>query len=116
MEDFLCDFCLRTWAEDRPMVEGHRGRLICAECLGEAFDALWNRKSGEAGGGECALCLEKRQEASWRPRVWPPNVPEGVTIDATAVPLACKRCVKQSVVMLERDPDYGWKRPAPSPH
>ena len=23
MSDILCDFCLRAWTKDRPMVEGH---------------------------------------------------------------------------------------------
>lgn len=112
MEDFVCDFCLRTWAEDRPMVEGHRGSLICSACLSVAFDLLWNRLEGERSDGVCALCLEKREEKCWSPGVWPP-VGKGVQAQmAAGKPMACKRCVKQSVVMLERDPDYGWKRPA----
>lgn len=107
--DFLCDFCSQTWADDRPMIEGHRGSLVCGKCLALAFDELWNRLAGEdlppesgpnLTGPTCAMCLERRNEKHWRSPV----------TDARL----CKRCAKQSVVMLERDPDTGFKRPAPA--
>lgn len=116
MADFICDFCLRPWADDRPMVEGHRGSLICSDCLTLAFDELWNRLAGAHADRACTLCLEQRREACWSPQTWPPAGP-GVVPNlpiSTAPPLACKRCTKQSTVMLERDPDSNWKRPAPS--
>jgi hypothetical protein len=98
--DFVCDYCSSTWSEQRPMVEGHRGSLICGVCLTLAFDELWNRGGG--GGippeSTCALCLERRDETHWASPVM------GVH--------ACKRCVKQSAVMLERDEEAGWTRPA----
>ncbi len=99
--DFLCDFCGQCWADDRPMVEGHRGSLICAKCLTLAFDELWNRLAGEPipEGSTCVLCLERRDDPAWAS---PMNAS-----------LVCKRCAKQSVVMLERDPDSNWKRPNP---
>lgn len=108
-EDFLCDFCGQAWASDRAMVEGHRGSLVCARCLTLAFDELWNRLGGEdlpaesganLTGPTCAMCLERRDERHWRSPVreaW-----------------LCKRCAKQSVVMLERDPESGFSRPAPA--
>ena len=126
-EDFLCDFCGQTWAPDRPMVEGHRGSLACARCLTLAFDELWNRQE-ETGAGNsaqqeddnthpqpppsgrgleerhppvgtpCVMCLEQRDEPHWH---------SPVREDAWM----CKRCAKQSVVMLERDPEAGFKRP-----
>lgn len=117
MADFICDFCLRPWANDRPMVEGHKGSLICSACLTISFDVLWNRLAGATPDRVCALCLEKRDEKCWTPKLWPPpsdGTVQGLAIDAANSPVACKRCVKQSVVMLERDPDYGWKRPAPA--
>ncbi len=119
-EDFLCDFCGQTWAADRPMVEGHRGSLACARCLTLAFDELWNmgveplpakaRTIGEAGPGAvgmrpspgvpCTMCLEQRDEPHWhspaRPEAW-----------------ICRRCAKQSVVMLERDSEANFRRPPP---
>ncbi len=102
-EDFLCDFCGQTWALERPMVEGHRGSLACARCLALAFDELWNRgaASPAPGGVPCVMCLEQRDEPHWhspmRESAW-----------------LCKRCAKQSVVMLERDPEANFKRP-PAP-
>lgn len=108
---FKCDFCRQPWSDDRPMVEGHKGSLICGRCLAVAFDELWNRGAGvrPAGVGPdssahdralatCTLCLELRDEPYW----YSPLHPEvGI----------CRRCTKQSAVMLERDPDSGWKRP-----
>jgi hypothetical protein len=106
-EDFLCDFCGEHWREDRPMVEGHHGSLVCGTCLTAAFRATW-LASGTAGDGAdppadaCRLCLERRDEPHWR----------GATGG-----LACKRCVKMAAVMLERDADRPeaerWKRPGP---
>ncbi len=82
------------------MVEGHRGSLICARCLALAFDELWNRAGGidlPAEPESCAMCLERRAERHWA------SPARGVLI--------CRRCVKQSVVMLERDPEARFTRP-----
>ncbi len=102
MSDFLCDFCHAQWADDRPMVEGHRGSLICSRCLSLSFDELWNRLGGEPLPERevCTLCMANHGDPVWVS----PAYPEAKV---------CKRCSKQSVVMLERDPDYGYKRPAP---
>lgn len=102
-EDFLCDFCGSPWAAQRPMVEGHRGSLVCAACLSLAFDELWNRPGGAVPPGDaatpaCRMCLETRNEPHWTS-----------PIDPHA--RICRRCAKQSVVMLERDPESGFTRP-----
>lgn len=97
---FKCDFCLNPWAEDRPMVEGHRGSLICARCLTLAYTQVVASESGEKAPEPvtCALCLEHRSQAHWqspaRPEAW-----------------ACERCIRQSAQMLEKDEESGWKRP-----
>lgn len=114
MEDVLCDFCGTTWTETLPLVEGHRGAVICGPCLTTAYRQLVLEKRGTAGEGsggvtptgtdaaaatggyECRLCLEQRKEIGWRG-----------TTDACA----CLRCVKQSAAILAKDADYGWKRP-----
>lgn len=98
--DFLCDFCEASWADDRPMVEGHRGSLICGKCLTLAFDALWNRGQGvpRPEAETCVMCLSPNDDP-----VWVSPVRDEARI--------CKRCAKQSAVMLERDQDCGWKRP-----
>ena len=103
MSDFICDFCTQQWSETRPMIEGHRGSLICSNCLTLAYDEVWNHGGGVPAPGEslCILCLSHRDELHWESPV-------------NADIRACKRCIKQSVVMLERDPEYGWKRPGAS--
>jgi hypothetical protein len=97
---FLCDFCHSPWAEDRPMVEGHRGSLICSRCLTIAFGALALRDPPpeDCVQGECTLCLQYREVPTW-----PSPVDDGVR--------ACYRCVTQSARVLEKDAESGWKAP-----
>lgn len=99
---FKCDFCGSGWDEDRPMVEGHRGSLICGSCLSIAYTELVHLDSGYAPGEReaCVLCLETgRPELHWAS---PVN-------DKT---IACRRCIKQSAGVLHKDPDSPWKKPA----
>lgn len=96
---FKCDFCHKPWAEERPMVEGHKGSLICGQCLSAAYVEVVHAGLGEEHRKSlCTMCLEARDERKW------------------ASPLtdtvACMRCVKQSAGVLERDEDHAWKRPA----
>lgn len=98
---FVCDFCRRHWEEDRPMVEGHRGALICARCLTPAYVELVHHSGGEAARGRhCTMCLEDRDQGEWES----PMFPEA---------RICLRCVKQAAGVLARDPDSGWKKPDP---
>ena len=111
--DFLCDYCGNTWSDDRPMVEGHRGSLVCAKCLSLAYGLLWlsaPKWDGKAPpppppadqtmpeGALCRMCLEHREEPCWQS-----PMEESAWL--------CKRCAKQSVVMLERDPELKYERP-----
>ncbi|CAG1006271.1 hypothetical protein PHYC_03308 [Phycisphaerales bacterium] len=100
-EDFLCDFCLRCWAPQRPMVEGHRGSLVCGECLAEAHRAVVVRGEGISvpDPEACALCLMHKDEPHWR------------STKVEARPVVCRTCIKRSGAILEKDPDSGWKRP-----
>ena len=50
---FICDFCRKPWTDDRPMVEGHQGSLICASCL--TLACLSEETAGE--GEKCVMCL-----------------------------------------------------------
>jgi len=100
-EIFKCDFCAQPWREDRPMVEGHRGAIICGNCLAIAYTEIVHLSLGSSVAEDeaCALCLENgRPEAHWRS----PMRSEGV---------ACARCVKQSAGVLHKDPDTPWTRP-----
>jgi hypothetical protein len=96
-EDFLCDFCGRCWSPDRPMVEGHRGSLVCGPCLTVAWVEVVNHGQRSAmPGTECRLCRETRDGPAW------------------ASPLeavACLRCIKQSAGVLAKDAESGWKKP-----
>jgi len=99
-EFFKCDYCRSAWSEDRPMVEGHRGSLLCVKCLTLAYRALVLEEGGEGmrEGETCALCLEHREELAWRS----PLREEAV---------ACRRCVKQSAGVLHKDRDIAWTKP-----
>lgn len=99
-EFFKCDFCLQPWAENRPMVEGHRGSLICAPCLGVAFRTVFLLSAGITVPEAiiCKLCLEHHDTPHWQSPVAPETH-------------ACKRCVNQSARILQKDPEAGWKIP-----
>jgi len=109
---FKCDYCLRSWSEDRPMIEGHKGSLVCAKCLSAAYVEVVNAGQGVMGtvgplkdvdaghpAPGCMMCLERRGELYWQS----PVVDEA---------LICRRCIRQSVTALESDPDFGYTRPA----
>ena len=99
VEIFRCDFCASPWAEDRPMIEGHRGSLICGQCLRTAFTVLAIQRQGrEPGGWTCTMCIEERTQPGWQSPLRP---------EATV----CLRCVKQSATQMEKDPDTAWSRP-----
>ena len=97
---FRCDFCRQPWAEDRPMVEGHKGSLVCGRCLALAYADVVHLGGGhEQSGQTCTMCLEARAEAQWTSPAYP---------DARI----CRRCIKQSATTLEKDPESAWRRPA----
>ncbi len=99
-EYFKCDFCREVWAEDRPMVEGHRGSLICSHCLTVAYSTVWLAKAGVTVSetSTCALCLEHHETPHWDSPLYPGTY-------------ACKRCINQSARILQKDVESGWKIP-----
>jgi len=99
MSDILCDFCLSEWTEDRLMVEGHHGSVICGNCLRVAYTAVSVDETDDSfEGWTCTMCLEQRSDPAWRS----PMRDEA---------LICRRCIKLAARQLERDPESGWKRP-----
>jgi len=100
VEFFKCDFCHRPWADDRPMVEGHQGSLICAACLSVAFAEVVRQESPSVDRvANCTMCLEDRAQPGWRSPAFDDAV-------------ICLRCIKQSATALEKDPEIAWERPA----
>jgi hypothetical protein len=98
MSDVLCDFCGREWSDALPMVEGHQGSCVCGDCLRDAFRALvLDGAPAPSTPARCTLCLEERDEPAWR----------AAGRDA----VACRRCVRQSAAVLQKDPDLGWRKP-----
>ncbi len=97
---FKCDFCRSPWSEDRPMVEGHRGSLICGSCLRVAYREVVVDGGGveAVSGVACVLCLQTNDV-----RHWPSP------LDASIV--ACEGCITRAARTLEKDPDFGWVRP-----
>ncbi|MFO0873344.1 MAG: hypothetical protein U0575_05170 [Phycisphaerales bacterium] len=97
--DVLCDFCRREWTEDRAMVEGHHGSIVCGACLRVAYAAVVDAGANDAVEGyRCTMCLESRSDPAWRS----PAHPEA---------FICGRCIHLAARQLERDPDVGWTRP-----
>jgi len=99
--DFICDFCLNTWAPDRPMVEGHRGSLICGRCLTEAYKRVMVLGIGVnvPEAVTCTTCLQHKDEPHWQSDL------------VDAAPVICQWCIKRSATMLSKDPDSGWTKP-----
>jgi hypothetical protein len=99
-EDFICDFCRQTWADDRQMVEGHRGSLICQQCLTQAYDLVFIKNGGTPVPEMvvCTLCQAHHDTPHWQG-------------PGPGAPVVCKRCINQSAVILEKDQESGWRRP-----
>jgi hypothetical protein len=102
MSDVLCDFCEREWNDSLPMVEGHLGSCICGDCLRAAYLAIGTTGAVDVAGaaddaGACRLCREERPERMW--------------VGAIPGACVCRRCVRQSAGVLQKDPDLGWRKP-----
>jgi len=100
VSDFLCDFCGRAWDGAFPLVEGHKGSLICGSCLTVAYaEVVHAGASSAAEGYRCTMCLEFREDAGWQSPV-------------RGEAAVCARCLRQAGAKLEKDPDWDWVRPA----
>ena len=96
---FKCDFCLSGWSEDRPMVEGHQGSLVCSSCLTIAYaEAVVHKQRNAPAGMACTMCLEERPDLAW---VSPLREEAAI----------CVRCIKQAAGRLVKDPDTDWAKP-----
>src|SRR2546423_7317406 len=96
-----CDFCRMDWDGVSPVIEGHRGSIICLECLKLALDSL---KIGDSTY-KCILCLRDPLPASLA-RFNHRNSPGT---------FACADCIHQTADVFDRDPDIAWNWSARPP-
>ncbi len=97
--DFLCDFCRTPWDGAFPMVEGHHGSLVCGSCLTRAYTEAVAQTGGENPmAGPCTMCLVEKKGRAWRS----PDFADA---------RICEPCITLAVTTLEKDRDWGWKRP-----
>ncbi|MDP7008506.1 MAG: hypothetical protein QGI78_02940 [Phycisphaerales bacterium] len=99
LEDILCDFCGDTaWANGTPCVEGHRGSVVCGDCLSKAYRRVVLVGNTELQNTTCTMCIERRDQSLWKG-----SFGEGANI--------CLRCIKQSATVLEKSEHWDWERP-----
>ncbi len=98
MTDVICDFCRGEWTLQRPMVEGHQGACVCGPCLSQAYREVVLSETAGTVPVHCTMCLEDRQEAAWESPVHPEA-------------RICRRCIRQSAAVLQKDADSGWRKP-----
>ncbi len=92
-QDVLCDFCgLAAWAQGIPCVEGHRGSLICGDCLRHA---LQSAECGTAGGSTCVMCLQASEGTVWRHESQEAEI--------------CRSCIKRAAGVLRKSKDWEWE-------
>ena len=60
-----CDFCGTDWDEVIPMIEGHRGSVLCLDCMKTALDHM----VADEVKFECSMCLREQpgSKLHWRP-------------------------------------------------
>ena len=97
-----CDFCGTDWDEVKPMVEGHRGAVLCLTCLMHAVEQIEVPETSNAdsatGKFTCPLCRRENIPADV-PRWSHPN--HGDTI-------ACEDCIRQADGTFGKDPDVDY--------
>ena len=97
-----CDFCGTDWDEQIPMIEGHKGSIICLSCLKRALD--------EAAPADetfsCTMCLQEREPGTKRWRH--PNPTPSPGLNESAV--ICWPDIRQGAKAFhkDKDTDFRW--------
>jgi hypothetical protein len=91
-----------------PFIEGHRGCVICGNCLTLGYAEVCNARAGSAPEGFfCTLCREDGDDRTELGRAeeqgWRSPLHEEAAI--------CERCINQAADAIVNDPDYTWKKP-----
>lgn len=96
-----CDFCGTDWDEVIPMIEGHRGSVLCLACLKQALD-----QAIPAGQPfDCTLCLSGKPKGA---KVWRhpnPQASQGLNDHAAL----CWDCVRLAAKGFHKDPDVDFR-------
>jgi len=96
-----CDFCGTDWDEELPMIEGHKGSVLCLACLKRALDEA--KPADEPFTG--TLCLSEKPAGA---RCWlhPAAIASpGLNPDA---PL-CWDCIRLAAKGFHKDPDVDFR-------
>jgi len=108
MEDVLCDFCHRSWSEEIPFLEGHRGAMICGHCLAVAWTEIHVGGPNVAESGYfCRMSRESDEDRAALGRAGEPGWRSPVDPDAAIA----RRFIKQAAGVLHKDPDFDWRKP-----
>ncbi len=97
-----CDFCGADWDMVKPMIEGHKGSILCLDCLSRAIDQAAAAERAFA----CTLCLVDREPPMKR---W--SGPRPTAGDDPAQ--VCWDCLQQADRTFARDADTDWQRRIP---
>lgn len=92
-----CDFCRTDWDQVKPMIEGHRGSVVCLACLKLALE----QASAEEGEFSCTLCVRQNLPPSLV-RWTNPRHPQAVV---------CSDCIDQAAKAFDKDSEVAWSRP-----
>ena len=96
-----CDFCGTDWDEQLPMIEGHRGSVLCLECLKQALDEAEPIDKPFEG----TLCLSRKPAGI---KAWQHPAPKpspGLNPDAQL----CWDCIRLAAKGFHKDPDVDFK-------
>ena len=89
-----CDYCGADWDEIKPMIEGHRGSVLCLNCLEVALREVQQ----QTGQYRCAMCIREDLPESL-PRWQSPARPETNL---------CEECLHQAARGFDRDKEVLW--------
>jgi hypothetical protein len=96
-----CDYCGTDWDEQLPMIEGHRGSVLCLECLKCALD---NARPAD-DTIDCALCLSASPAGTKHWRHPDPKPSDGLNPDA----ILCWDCIRLAAKGYHKDPDIDFR-------
>ena len=96
-----CDFCGVDWDEVIPMIEGHRGSVLCLTCLKQAMGSAVPAKEAY----DCALCLSNKPGET---KCWiHPGAEPSPGLNAEAK--LCWDCMRLAAKGFHKDPDVDFR-------